>query len=135
VLVAQLAGRNPTLWQGSATQQNGQSLGIERVSLVRLAHALLGFERVGQVRTMAGLLHQIDDPVPVAGGLDGDLGFAGQGVEIAAIAGHVVLDAHRLRSASALINRDKDREMLMRITSQELLHDRSSLMENVAQLA
>jgi hypothetical protein len=134
-LVAQFAGRNPALRQGSVAQQDGQALGVEGVCLVGLAHALLGFDGVGQMGPVSGLLHGIDNPVPVAGGFDGDLGLAWQGLQIAAKSDLIVLNAYRLRGTSAFIDRNEDGIVLVCVTSQKCLHGRSSSLETVAQLA
>ena len=50
--------------------------------------------------------------------LYGDFGSGGQGVEIAAVGGYVMLDPRRPRSPSALIDSYEDRVMLVRVTSQ-----------------
>ena len=87
------------------------------------------------MRPVAGLLHQVDDPVPVAGGLDGDFSPTGQRVEIALIGCDVVLDPYGLRGFAPFVDRDEDRVVLVGVTSEKRLHESSSLMENLTHLA
>src|SRR3974377_1326549 len=71
---------------------------------------------------MAGTLHFIDEPVPVPGGLDGDLAPFG---ELAEKVGGVLpnmFDPNRGCPVSWLINRHKNRVSLVRVASDELLH-------------
>jgi hypothetical protein len=132
-LVAEFSWRYPALGQSAVAQQDGESLGVERVGLVGLAHALLGLRRVGQVRLVSCLLHQVDDPVPVAGGLDGDLGAGGKSVEITLVGRDVVLDPNRRCGLAAFVDCDEDRVMLVGVTSE--IDVCSSLRENVTHLA
>jgi hypothetical protein len=118
-LIAQFSGWNPTLGQCPVAQQDGEALGVERIGLVSLAHALLGLRRVGEMRPVACLLHQVDDPVPVAGGLDGDLGSDGQRVEVALVGRYVVLDPYWLGRLATFVDRDEDRVVLVCVTSEK----------------
>jgi hypothetical protein len=80
-LVAERTGRNPTLRQGAVVQQDCETLGIESVRHVAAAHALLGLGRVGEMRTMASLLHLVHNPVPEPGRLQRDLACGRYGVQ------------------------------------------------------
>lgn len=80
-LVAQGTWWNPRFWQGSIAQKDREPFAVERVRLVRLAHAFLGFHGIRQVHVMTGSFHLVHQPVPVPGGLNSDLATFGKPAE------------------------------------------------------
>lgn len=121
-LITQLAGWNPDLRQSAIAQEDGESFGVERIGFVAPAHAFLGFERFSQVHVMSGPLHFIDHPVPVSGGLNGDLGFFRERVQILTERLSIVLHAD-WRAASAVLEQlDEDGISFMGVTAQNRFH-------------
>ena len=77
-LVAQRRGRNPHFWKRAAAQQQRETAGVDGIALVRFANALFRFQRIGEMRDVLGALHLVDDPIPVTGGLEGDVRVFGK---------------------------------------------------------
>ena len=73
-LVSQIGGWDPDGGKGAQVEQGGQAGGVELIGLVDVAHHGLGLGGVGQQGQAASLLDLIDDPIPVADGLQGDRG-------------------------------------------------------------
>jgi hypothetical protein len=61
---------------------------------VRSPHALFGLDGVGQVGMVASLFHGVHQPIPMAGGLQGDLGALRQRGEEVAVNLDLVLDSN-----------------------------------------
>src|SRR5208282_4921363 len=121
-LIAQRPRWNPGFRQGSVAQKDRQAFGVERIGLVGLAHALLGLHRIRQVHTMAGTLHFIDEPIPVPGGLDGNLALFRKPAEKMGVIFPNMFDSNRPSCVSSLVHRHKHGESFVCIASDELLH-------------
>src|SRR5437870_1185793 len=75
-LVAQLRRRNPHRGQGPVALKPVQAVDIQFVGLVDQAHHQLGFAGMHQLRFQSRLFNFADDPIPVAGGFNSDVGSA-----------------------------------------------------------
>jgi hypothetical protein len=73
-LIAQVAGRDPDGREDTQVEQGGQAGGVQLIGLVDVAHHGLGLGGVGKQGEAASLFDLIDDPIPVADGLQGDRG-------------------------------------------------------------
>jgi hypothetical protein len=71
-LVPDVGRGDPDGGELAEVEQGGQALGVELVGLVDVAHHDLGLGCVSQEGNAASLLDLIDDPVPVAHGLQSD---------------------------------------------------------------
>ncbi len=107
-LIAQIAGRDPALGEGSIMQQDGESLGVEGIGLVGFAHALFSFGGVGQMGMVTGALHLIDHPVPVAGGFERNFRTGRQGAEESDVFLAIMADTNGRGCFACLIDGNKD---------------------------
>src|SRR6266699_1503858 len=75
-LVAQLRRRNPHRGQGPVALKPVQAVDIQFVGFVDQTHHQLGFAGMHQLRFQSRLFNFADDPIPVAGGFNSDVGSA-----------------------------------------------------------
>jgi len=94
--------------------------------LIAAAHALLGFGGVGQMRTVARLLHLVDHPVPVTRRFERDLAVRRQGLQECDVLLPVVLDFDGRRSLALAVDLNEYRELLVGVTSDHCWHGRGS---------
>src|ERR1700751_2312466 len=73
---------------------------------------------------MPGCFHFIHDPVIVSAGLQGDLRTGRQLLQVSPILFSIMSYLHFLRSLAAFVPRHEHRVLLVRITSDKLLHIR-----------
>ena len=74
---------------------------------------------------MTGLLHGIDNPVPVPGCLQGNFAAGRQAAQIAAIEFAIMIDANRSGSLSVPIDGNEDGEVLVSVAPDNWLHGAS----------
>jgi len=116
-LVSQIGGWDPDGGKGAQVEQGGQAGGVELIGLVDVAHHGLGLGGVGQQGQAASLLDLIDDPIPVADGLQGDRGAGREpGKEGPDGAGFVV-DPRGLDEMAVIVQDREQRVVLVRVTT------------------
>ena len=106
-MVAQRRGRNPHFGKRAAAQQQRETAGVDGIALVRFANALFRFQRIGEMRDVLGALHLVDDPIPVTGGLEGDVRVFGKLREKTAVAIQIVRNANGLGLLSIFVHGDE----------------------------
>lgn len=62
-LITEHGGRDPDFRQRPVAQQNRQSLCIQLIGLIRLAHSALGFAGIDKMRLVASSLEFVDQPI------------------------------------------------------------------------
>jgi hypothetical protein len=96
-------------------------VGVELVGLVDVAHHDLGFSSVGQKRNAAGFFDLVDDPVPVADGLEGDGRAFGELGEEGLDFARGVTDPNALNEFSSFVQNCKEREVLVGIAADRII--------------
>ncbi len=72
--------------------------------------------------TMAGLLHLVDHPIPVAGGFEGDLAFRWQAAEKVDVFLPVMLDPNGGQGLALAVDGHEARELPVRVASNFCWH-------------
>jgi hypothetical protein len=95
---------------------------IVAVRLLGLAHAPLGFPRIGELRLVSGSLHLIYQPVVVAAGFNRNRRSRRQLFEKLPVALAIVFHSLGFAGAASFVNRNEHRMLFVGITSNKLSH-------------